>query len=129
MKQHIRNKGTRRAKKLLIKNKLIVSKKGWEISSKYLESVRTNSKSFTSHGKLQLANNNGIALCNSILLSHFLNRNSFDIINVANYEWKCGYRGGALSYFSLYGYQNRIYNIFYFGLDDESYVFEYFHKR
>ena len=78
---------------------------------------------------IHLTNNKGIAICNTILLSHFLSRKNYDIINIANYGWKCGYRGGALSYFSLYNYHNRIYNVFYYNLNDDSYIFESFQNK
>lgn len=97
--------------------------------TKILEEIPVDSNSnFTIEEEtiLPLTNSEEVAVCNSILMNYYLLRQNYNIINIANFGWKCGYRGGAIAYYNIFGKTNFISNIFYTVMLDEGVVYDFF---
>lgn len=75
---------------------------------------------------LPLTNGEEVAVCNSIIMNYYYERKEFSIINIANYSWKCGYRGGAIALYSIFGVDQKVINLFYTSLSAETIVYDFF---
>ena len=123
---YLRNKAIRRRKNLLNKKDIEYSENN--SACIILDADRVSLKSddqFTIHSgdSLELYNEDKIPVCNSIILSHFLNHKENAIINVADYDWKCGYRGGAIGIYNMTPYKKPIINILYtLPIDEASFL-------
>jgi hypothetical protein len=76
-----------------------------------------------------LTNQNRIPVCSSILLTYFWDRKDRLIINIADYNWKCGYRRGALALYNVFPNPPAIHNFFYITPDDHALVYDVFLRR